>query len=140
MPSYVLDTSAILTILHEEPGTQTVLNLLEDARSKSVIIYLPFMTLMELEYQSLRRFGPGETQRVLNLVGAWPVEIEHSTEGWCHEAAAIKATAPVSVADAWICGLARWLDAELVHKDPEYDAVPDLQALRLPYKHQAGDQ
>jgi hypothetical protein len=38
------------------------------------------------------------------------------------------------VADAWICGLARLLDAELVHKDPEYDTVPDLKALQLPYK------
>ena len=113
--------------------------MLENARSEGERVYLPFMTLMELEYQSLRRFGPGATRRVLNLVGAWPVEIVHSTEPWCREAAAVVATVPVSVADAWICALARLLDAELVHKDPEYDAVPDLQALRLPYKHQAGD-
>ena len=26
------------------------------------------------------------------------------------------------------------LGAELVHKDPEYDTVPDLETLQLPYK------
>jgi predicted nucleic acid-binding protein len=135
MSSYVLDTSAVLTLLNNEEGTDIVLGLLESAQSGKAIVYLPFMTLMELEYQGLRRFGPGETQRVLSLVSAWPVEIEDSTEVWRHEAAAIKATAPVSVADAWICGLARRLDAELVHKDPEYDAVPGLKTLPLPYKH-----
>jgi predicted nucleic acid-binding protein len=138
MPSYVLDTSAILTVLQDEPGTRVVLDLLESARSGNVIVYLPFMTLMELEYQSLRRFGPGETQHVLNLVSAWPTESTHSTDVWRHEAATVKATASVSVADAWICGLARLLNAELVHKDPEYDTVPELRAVHLPYKPQTG--
>lgn len=134
MSSYVLDTSAILTVLHDEPGTQTVTQLLENARSRGAGVYLPFMTLMELEYQSLRRFGSGESRRIMGLVKDWPIEIVQSTEDWRHEAAIIKATAPVSVADAWICGLARLLDAELVHKDPEYDSVPYLKTLPLPYK------
>ena len=137
MPSYVLDTSAILTVLQDEPGTETVTELLANARSGHTIVYLPFMALMELEYQSLRKLGSGATQRVLNLVSAWPVEIAHSTDEWRHRASTVKATAPVSVADAWICGLAMLLDAQLVHKDPEYDAVPDLKALQLPYKPKA---
>ena len=135
MSRYVLDTSAVLTVLNDEEGAETVLRLLEAARSGGeVVIHLPFMALMELEYLNLRQHSQGETQGVLNLVEAWPVEIEHSTEEWRHEAARVKATGPVSVADAWICSLACLLDAELVHKDPEYDAVPDLRALQLPYK------
>ena len=134
MPGYILDTSAILTVLQDEPGTQTVLELLESARAGDIAVHLPFMALMELEYQSLRRLGPGETHRILGLVSSWPVRIAQSTEPWQHEAAQIKVSAQVSVADAWICSLARLLDAELVHKDPEYDTVTDLQVLRLPYK------
>ena len=137
MSGYVLDTSAILTVLLDEPGTQTVVQILESSRSGDAIVYLPFMALMELEYQSLRRLGLGETRRILGLVSGWPIEIAQSTDDWGHEAATVKAIAPVSVADAWICGLARFLDAELVHKDPEYDAVPDLKALQLPYKPKA---
>jgi predicted nucleic acid-binding protein len=65
---------------------------------------------------------------------ALEIFIENSTGVWRHEAATIKTTTPVSVADAWICSLARLLDAELVHKDPDYDTVQDLNILRLPYK------
>ena len=137
MPSYVLDTSAVLTVLQDEPGIEVVLERLDAARAGQAIVYLPFMTLMELEYQSLRRFGERDTRDLLRLIGEWPVELAQSTEAWRHEAATIKATASVSVADAWICGLARLLSAELVHKDPEYDTVPDLKALKLPYKPKA---
>jgi len=134
MSRYVLDTSAVLTILNEEPGAKMVVDILEDARSAKAVVYLPFMALMELEYLGLRKHGREKTQQVLNLVEAWPVQIEHSTDEWRHEAARVKATTALSVADAWICSLARLVDAELVHKDPEYDAVVGLKTLRLPYK------
>jgi predicted nucleic acid-binding protein len=134
MSRYVLDTSALLTVLNKEPGVETVVSILEAARSGTAQIYLPFVALMELEYLSLRQRSPEETQRVLTLVEAWPVEITDSAREWRHEAARVKATASVSTADAWICSLACLLDAELVHKDPEYDAVSGLRPLQLPYK------
>ena len=79
MSRYVLDTSALLTVLNNEPGVETVVNILEAARSGEAQIYLPFIALMELEYLSLRMRSPEETQRVLTLVEAWPVEITDST-------------------------------------------------------------
>lgn len=133
MSRHVLDTSAVLAVLNDEEGIETVLSLLEAARSEEALVYIPFMTLMELEYLSLRQHSREETHQVLNVVEAWPVEIKHSTEEWRHRAAQIKATSPVSVADAWICSLAQLLDAKLVHKDPEYEGVSNLKALQLPY-------
>ena len=70
MSHYVLDTSALLTVLNNEPGVDTVLSILEAARSGETYIYLPFMALMELEYLSLRRHSPEETQRALSLIEA----------------------------------------------------------------------
>ena len=137
MSRYILDTSAVLAVLNDETGAQTVLGLLEAASGGEAVVYLPFMTLMELEYLSLRQHGEEETRRVLNLVEAWPVELEYPKREWLHEAARIKAMGVVSVADAWICSLAPLLKAELVHKDPEYDEVPDLKALQLPYESAA---
>lgn len=134
MSRYVLDTSAVLTVLNEEDGVETVLDILEAAHSGGASVYLPFMTLMELEYLGLHKHGQEKTRQVMNLVEAWPVQTEHSTDEWRDEAARVKATTSLSVADAWICSLARLLDAELVHKDPEYDAVAGLKALRLPRK------
>ncbi len=106
MSGYVLDTSALLTVLNNEPGVDTVLSILEAARSGEAQVYLPFMVLMELEYLSLRQRSQDETRWILTLVKAWPVEIEDSTQEWRHEAARVKATTPLSIADAWICSLA----------------------------------
>ena len=52
MPSYVLDTSAILALLKNEPERHVVQRLLEDARTSpgEVEIAIPFIVLMEVEY------------------------------------------------------------------------------------------
>ena len=134
MSVYVLDTSALLTVLNNEPGVGAVLDVLEAARSGEARVYVPFMALMELEYMSLRQRSREATQGILTLVESWPVEIEESTQEWRHEAARAKAGASISLADAWMCSLACLLDAELVHKDPEYDGIRGLRALQLPYK------
>lgn len=134
MAAFVLDTSAVLTILNREDGLDTVLSLLDKARDGQCIIFIPFLALMELEYLLLRRISPEETMAVLSLVNAWPVQILESTEEWRHQAAKLKSRTPLSVADAWIASLALLQQAELVHKDPEYDQVPGLPILKLPYK------
>jgi len=38
--------------------------------------------------------------------------------------ASIKATRPLSLADAWIAA-SRWRSALAVHKDPEFENLPD---------------
>lgn len=139
MPAYVLDTSALLTVLNDEEGADTVTEILtaalrEGESDEATTVYLPFMALMELEYLMRRKLSPEEVQKVITTVKAWPVELRESTEEWRSEAAMVKATTNLAVADAWICGLARLLGAELVHKDPEYDTVDGLRSLRLPYK------
>ncbi len=145
MPDHVLDTSALITVFQREPGADRVLEILDataappdgapDAEAADrVRVFVPFMALMELEYLSLQRLGGDKAREVCDLVKAWPVEVVESSEAWRREAARIKASFPLSVADAWIAGLATMMDAELVHKDPEYDAVDGLRSRRLPYK------
>jgi len=131
--AFVLDTSAVLAVLNGEDGLETVTSLLRRAEEDLVTVYLPFMALMELEYLLLRSTTPEETRHVLALVGAWPVRQAESDEEWRHLAALVKSTAAVSVADAWNAALALRHAARLVHKDPEYEAVPQLQSLALPY-------
>jgi len=47
----------------------------------------------------------------------------------------MKARFRLSVADAWIAGLARQRGAVLVHKDPEFDELGEvLECMVLPYK------
>ncbi len=140
MPRYVLDTSALVSVLDQEPGAESVLAVLDAAapgereESERAEVYLPFMALMELEYLSRRRLGVEEAEKAMSLIAAWPVEVVESTPPWRREAARIKASYSLSIADAWICSLAVRTGAQLVHKDPEYDAVDELESLQLPYK------
>jgi predicted nucleic acid-binding protein len=145
LPGYVLDTSALIAYFADEPGAEQVLRILGEnlgsivhevsgERTAAPRVFLPFMALMEFEYLTARRYGTYEADRALRLVRAWPVSVAESDPEWRKAAARIKVRAGVSVADAWNAALALLLDAELVHKDPELDKVPDLRSLRLPYK------
>lgn len=136
MPAYVLDTSAILALLNGEPGGESVLGILEQARKEKgpdyPVVYIPFMALMETEYLMRRRHAEVDVRRYMTMVQSWPVREVESDAGWRHQAAAIKATGRLSVADAWIAALALSLRASLVHKDPEFDRLDGLQVVRLP--------
>ena len=130
-PSYVLDTSAILAVVLGEPPGRAVLNLLRQARQGRHRIRLPFLALMEAEYKLLRQFLPEEVRISLALVRGWPAEVVESNEEWRHEAARIKASGGLSLADAWIAALAKLSGAQLVHKDPEFDGVAGLRSMKL---------
>ena len=134
MTSYVWDTSAVVTILNHEEGADTLVELLDQAKDQQIVVYIPFIALMELEYLLLRRISPEKMLATLALVRAWPVHVPESTEEWGHQAALVKSQTPLSVADAWIASLAQLQGAELVHKDPEYECVPNLLMHKLPYK------
>jgi predicted nucleic acid-binding protein len=58
----------------------------------------------------------------------------HESPELLKRAAEVKATPPLSLADAWIAAAALELDAILVHKDPEFECLPGLKEERLPYK------
>jgi predicted nucleic acid-binding protein len=134
MAIYTLDTSAILAYVRGEQGediVEEVLRAAEDDASSEITV--PFLALMEVEY-ILRRSLPIESvEKNLGIISAWPINVVESSEPWRRVAAIIKARGKLSLADAWVASLALMLDAELVHKDPEFDAVPGLKALKLPY-------
>lgn len=143
MPGYVLDTSALLAMYYQEPGSLEVLEIVSGGVSGEVHepgaipevpdpVYLPFMALMEAEYVVRQRQGFWESDRASHMVRAWPVELVESSPIWRREAAKIKARHALSLGDAWIASLALLQDARLVHRDPEFEAVPGLRAVRLP--------
>ncbi len=138
MPSYVLDTSAIMCVLFQEDGAETVMDVLRNSHGQpeqvDAPVIVPFIALMETEYWLLRRRTTREAAETLFLVENWPAEVQESSSDWRHEAARVKATASLSVVDAWIASLAILHQGELVHKDPEFDQVEELRAMRLPYK------
>jgi predicted nucleic acid-binding protein len=131
--AYVLDTSAVLAVLKAEPGYEKVAEILAEAENDGgQDLLLPFMTVMETQYRLLRDLPQEEVLAAVRLVEAWPVTVMESTPSWRQRAAEVKSLGGLSVADAWIASLALLHDAELVHKDPEFDGVEGLRSYRLP--------
>jgi predicted nucleic acid-binding protein len=131
----VLDTSAWLTLIEDEPGADMVQELLEKAKTGEVIILTSFMSFMEVYYISMQEGDEKEAQARLDLMAALPVTRMESTEGLAVMAGELKAKHHFSVADAWIAALAKEQNATLIHKDPDFEQVEGaIRLLALPYK------
>ena len=128
--AYVLDSSAALAVLLGERHGQAVVEVIERVHARREQVLLPFMTVMEVHYRLLR-MGQENAEVGLGLLRSWPVRVIESTPVWGAAAARLKARGGLSLADAWIASLALLYDAELVHKDPEFDRVEGLRSYPL---------
>jgi predicted nucleic acid-binding protein len=129
--SFLLDTSALFSLLEDEDGSDRVESILRSEK-----VYLPWVALLEVHYVSHQERGEDVANYRLALLKKLDAEII-----WQHDEPALllasrfKATHRLSLADALIAGIALRLNAILVHKDPELEALDgavDLEA--LPYK------
>jgi len=134
-PRYVLDTSALLTLIEDEARADHVQALLEQAKRGEVDLLISFISFMEVYYISLQEPGQEEAHERMQLMAALPMLRVESTETLAVLAGQLKAAHRLSVADAWIAALAQERDATLVHKDPEFEQLEaTLKILKLPYK------
>jgi len=131
---YVLDTSALLTLIEDEPGADVVQDVLQRSREGKVAVLVSFMSFMEVHYITLQERDADEARVRVDLIMSLPVLRVESTESLGQIAGELKAEHRLSVADAWIAALAKDRNAVLIHKDPEFENVKSLQALALPYK------
>lgn len=128
---FVLDTSALFSLLEDEAGADRVESILREEK-----VYLPWVALLEVHYVSYQERGEDIANFRLALLKKLSAEIV-----WQHDESALllasrfKAQHRLSLADALVAGIASQLSAILVHKDPELEALNgavDLEA--LPYK------
>ena len=126
--AYVLDTTALVAYFKAEPLGAQVRDMLLQQPSN---LLLPFMTIMEAQYVLARTFSPSEVEQFIATLRGLGAPIIESDPAWGVAAARIKSGGGLSLADAWIAALALMHDAELVHKDPEFDRVEGLRSYRL---------
>lgn len=141
MSSYVLDTSALLTLHYNEPGSQRVADILVATLasasadpSPGVRVFGSFVTLMEVLYRVWKNEGEAAGRKAYVACQALPITWVQSSPALLESAASLKARYPMSLGDAWIAATALQCQAVLLHKDPEFEPVPDLQHEPLPYK------
>ena len=133
---YLVDTSALLSFIDDEEGSDCV----EEAlKQKETIV--PWPVLLEMYYITLQEEGQSEADRRLALVKQLKVNTPYDMdEATMLTAAKLKAQHRVSLADAIIAAFAIRMDATLMHKDPEFDVLTGLLRMKaLPYKTSIGN-
>lgn len=133
MKSYLLDTSALLTLRDDEPGADEVVALLESSASGETSCLICFISLMEVLYRVWKDENEFAGRLAYEQCRSLPLEIVHESRLLLETAARLKATQRLSLADAWIGAAAHLQDAVLVHKDPEFNTL-DCAQLALPSK------
>jgi predicted nucleic acid-binding protein len=128
---YLLDTSALLTFIEDEDGSDRVEELLKGAG-----ILLPWPVLMETYYITLQKKGRAEADRRYALIRQLQADILWAMdEPILLTAARLKAEHHLSLADAVVAAFAIRNNAVLIHKDPEFEALAGLLPMEaLPYK------
>ena len=133
MNRYLLDTSALLALRDREAGADEVADLLYQSQAGQAQCLACFMTLMEIFYRVWKDEGEIAGRLAYEQVQVLPLVWVHEDPSLLEKAAELKATYPISLADAWIAAAALLQEAKLVHKDPELARVPCPQ-LALTYK------
>ena len=133
MTKYVFDTSALLAYIENEAGANTVEDLLQKAMDGKATILISVISLIELFYIIVQEQSKEIAYERIELTKELPITIIGLEEADIEIIALLKAKYQISFADSCIAGLAKLKDAELVHKDPEYEDVP-LKQKKLPYK------
>lgn len=135
MKNYVLDTSALLAFIENEEGAEEVEALLMNAIEGENSIFISTVTGIEVFYISMQEQGKVIANKRLKLIENLPLVQQPVKQQLIKIIGEIKAARSMSFADSCIAGLAKSINAILVHKDPEFEQIEDeIKQLKLKYK------
>ena len=119
----VLDSHALLKLLRDEPGAETVETLLVTASRKDAPLHMTEVNYAEVQYIVRRKDGDAAWAAIAGELKAAPIEFHPATRPLADTAADFKARFKISLADAFAAALAKEKKAELVTGDPEFKAL-----------------
>lgn len=123
MPAKVLDSFALIAYFRDEPGAETVENLLVTAGKKDSPLHMSEVNYAEVKYSILKKDGPRAWAEAEKILRGLPVEFHPASLPLADSAADFKARFKLSLADAFAAALAKEKKAELVTGDPEFKAI-----------------
>ena len=135
MTQYVLDTSALLAYIENEEGAIEIGALLQKALNEEIELCMSIVSCIEVFYISWQEQGKAIAIERLQWINDLIIIQEPVGAQLTKIIGEIKAMKEMSFADCCIAGLAKFKQAILVHKDPEYEQIEDeIKQLKLPYK------
>ena len=122
---YILDSFALVAYFLGESAGKKVEKLLKQLKQKQQKALLPEINLGEIYYTLYRRLGQLAAEEVVETIGELPIQTVQISQELILKAAKIKATKPISFADAFVVALAKEKNGLVVTHDPEFETVKD---------------
>ncbi len=119
----VLDSHALLKLLRDEPGAETVSQLLQKAGQRNQPVHMTEVNYAEVQYIIRRQDGAAAWATIAGELVAAPIQFHAGSRPLADLAADFKARFKLSLADAFAAALAKELKAELVTGDSEFKAL-----------------
>jgi predicted nucleic acid-binding protein len=116
----VLDSHALLKLLRDEPGAETVALILEKAGQRDQPVHMTEVNYAEVQYIVRRKDGDAAWTAIANELKAAPIEFHPADRRLADVAAGFKARHPMSLAGTFAAALAKERKTELVTGDPEF--------------------
>jgi len=116
----VLDSYALLALLRDEPGGESVSQLLERAGQRDQPVHMTEVNYAEVQYIIRRKDGDAAWSTIAKELKTAPIEFHPATRRLADLAAEFKARHKISLADAFAAALAKEKKVELVTGDPEF--------------------
>lgn len=130
--SIVLDTQAVLILYMGEKGSEKVAGLLGQVVNGKIKGYMNVVNLAELYYILARKSRKVADEKEANLRGFGVRIVPAGDDGLWKEAALLKASHSLSLADAFAAATAKIKKAKLVTgADPDFEDVEGIQVERI---------
>jgi PIN domain nuclease of toxin-antitoxin system len=134
--NYVLDACAVLAFLNKEREGPRVIHLFNEAITRgagAVSISMSIVNLVEVYYGMIQKKGNiPEADRIMGEAYCLPFHtIDTISTAVYREASRLKSFYSISLADAFACATAMSLDATLVTKDHEIEAIEQAENLSV---------
>jgi len=123
MPARVLDSFALIAYFRDEPGAETVENLLVTAGKKDSPLHMTDVNYAEIKYSIVKKDGADAWAEAAKILQGLPIDFHSTTRALADVAADFKARFKISLADAFAAALAKEKKADLVTGDPEFKSL-----------------
>ena len=131
MTRFVLDASAIITFLGNQPGAAEVEAFLDEAAKGRAELLLSVINWGEIYYSVWQRNGQAAAAQVLAEIAKMSIEIVPVDMAITQQAAEFKARDKLPYADAFVASLAILRDASVITTDAHFRRVSHLVSVRL---------
>ncbi len=120
MPTKVLDSFALIAYFRDEPGAETMEDLLVSAGKKDSPLLMTDVNYAEVRYSIVKKEGPAAWAEAAKVLQGLPIDFHSTTRALADTAADFRARFKLSLADAFAAALAKERRAELITGDPEF--------------------